>query len=197
MIDPDIKPDRSLLTIMILSLPVGVLGLFLAGVLSTEMSTLDSYCLVAGGNAAYDIYKPAVKPKATDDELIRTTRYGILLSWVLGFGMATAFDQMLGLWVFLASILISSTLIPILLGLYIKDFRRPLAGLISSSAGLLTTVILNIYIMTMGKFDIEEETYIVQWFGIDFIQEFVMYITVPISFIGFFIGYLLDKRIRP
>ncbi len=111
--------------------------------------------------------------------------------------MATAFDQMLGLWVFLASILISSTLIPILLGLYIKDFRRPLAGLISSSSGLLTTVILNIYIMTMGKFDIEEETYIVQWFGIDFIQEFVMYITVPISFIGFFIGYVLDKRIRP
>ena len=161
------------------------------------MSTLDSYCLVAGGNAAYDIYKPAIKPTATDDELIQTTRYGILLSWVLGFGMATAFDQMLGLWVFLASILISSTLIPILLGLYIKDFRRPLAGLISSSSGLLTTVILNIYIMTMGKFDIEEETYIVQWFGIDFIQEFVMYITVPISFIGFFIGYVLDKRIRP
>ena len=51
--------------------------------------------------------------------------------------------------------------------------------------------------MTTGTFDIEEETYIVQWFGIDFLQEFVMYITVPISFIGFFIGYILDKRIRP
>ena len=173
------------------------MGLFLAGVLSTEMSTLDSYCLVAGGNAAYDIYKPALKPKATDDELIRTTRYGILLSWVLGFGMATAFDQMLGLWVFLASILISSTLIPILLGLYVKDFRTPLAGFISSGAGLLSTVMLNIYIMTTGTFDIEEETYIVQWFGIDFLQEFVMYITVPISFMGFFLGYVLDKRIRP
>ena len=197
LLPADVAPDAALLTVVVAALPVGLVGLFLAGVLSTEMSTLDSYCLVAGGNVAYDIYKPAIKPTATDDELIRTTRYGILLSWVLGFGMATAFDQMLGLWVFLASILISSTLIPILLGLYIKDFRRPLAGLISSSAGLLTTVILNIYIMTMGKFDIEEETYIVQWFGIDFIQEFVMYITVPISFIGFFIGYLLDKRIRP
>ena len=86
---------------------------------------------------------------------------------------------------------------PKLLIIFEAEFQGPLAGLISSSAGLLTTVILNIYIMTMGKFDIEEETYIVQWFGIDFIQEFVMYITVPISFIGFFIGYLLDKRIKP
>ena len=194
LIDPDIKPDRSLLTIMILSLPVGVLGLFLAGVLSTEMSTLDSYCLVAGGNIAYDIYKPAIKPDATDVELIKTTRYGILLSWVLGFGVAVIFKQMLGLWVFLASILISSTLVPILLGLYINNFRKPLAGFISSISGLISTVVLNIYIMVAGNFDESEETYIVEWFGIDFLQEFVMYITVPISIIGFFIGILIHKR---
>ncbi len=194
LIDPDIKPDRSLLTIMILSLPVGVLGLFLAGVLSTEMSTLDSYCLVAGGNIAYDIYKPAIKPDATDVELIKTTRYGILLSWVLGFGIAVIFKQMLGLWVFLASILISSTLVPILLGLYINNFRKPLAGFISSISGLISTVVLNIYIMVAGNFDESEETYIVEWFGIDFLQEFVMYITVPISIIGFFIGILIHKR---
>ena len=194
LIDPDIKPDRSLLTIMILSLPIGVLGLFLAGVLSTEMSTLDSYCLVAGGNIAYDIYKPAIKPDATDAELIKTTRYGILLSWVLGFGVAVIFKQMLGLWVFLASILISSTLVPILLGLYINNFRKPLAGFISSISGLISTVVLNIYIMVAGNFDESEETYIVEWFGIDFLQEFVMYITVPISIIGFFIGILIHKR---
>jgi len=71
--------------------------------------------------------------------------------------------------------------------------RKPLAGFLSAGAGLFSTVILNIYIMTMGKFDVSEETYVIQWFGIDFLQEFVMYITVPISFIGFFIGLLLQK----
>ncbi|MCS5645111.1 MAG: sodium:solute symporter family protein, partial [Candidatus Marinimicrobia bacterium] len=124
----DVAPDAALLTIMVAALPAGALGLFLAGVLSTEMSTLDSYCLVAGGNVAYDIYKPAFKPSATDQELIKTTRQGILLSWVLGFAMAISFDQMLGLWVFLASILISSVLAPILLGMYVPKFRKPLAG---------------------------------------------------------------------
>ena len=192
----DVAPDAALLTIMVAALPAGALGLFLAGVLSTEMSTLDSYCLVAGGNVAYDIYKPAFKPSATDQELIKTTRQGILLSWALGFAMAISFDQMLGLWVFLASILISSVLAPILLGMYVPKFRKPLAGFLSAGLGLVSTVILNIYIMTNGVFDLEEETYIIHWFGIDFLQEFVMYITVPISLIGFFVGLIFDKGDR-
>ncbi len=192
----DVAPDAALLTIMVAALPAGALGLFLAGVLATEMSTLDSYCLVAGGNVAYDIYKPAFKPSATDQELIKTTRHGILLSWVLGFAMAISFDQMLGLWVFMASILISSVLAPILLGMYVPKFRKPLAGFLSAGLGLVSTVILNIYIMTNGVFDLEEETYIIHWFGIDFLQEFVMYITVPISLIGFFVGLIFDKGDR-
>ena len=192
----DVAPDAALLTIMVAALPAGALGLFLAGVLSTEMSTLDSYCLVAGGNVAYDIYKPAFKPSATDQELIKTTRHGILLSWVLGFAMAISFDQMLGLWVFMASILISSVLAPILLGMYVPKFRKPLAGFLSAGLGLVSTVILNIYIMTNGVFDLEEETYVIHWFGIDFLQEFVMYITVPISLIGFFVGVIFDKGDR-
>ena len=196
IIDPGVAPDAALLTIMVAALPVGALGLFMAGVLSTEMSTLDSYCLVAGGNVAYDIYKPAFKPDATDDELIRTTRYGILLSWLLGFAMAVSFEQMLGLWVFMASILISSTMTPILLGIYVPSFRKPLAGFLSAGLGLLSTLILNIYIMMTGTFNTVEETYIVQWFGIDFLQEFVMYITVPISFMGFFIGLVMDRGDR-
>ena len=195
LLPADVAPDAALLTVVVAALPAGVVGLFIAGVLSTEMSTLDSYCLVAGGNVSYDIYKPVIKPDATDVDLIKTTRYGILLSWVLGFGMAVMFEQMLGLWVFLASILISSTLAPILLGLFIKNFRKPLAGFISASSGLISTIILNIYIMTMGTFDVAEETYIVQWFGIEFLQEFVMYITVPISIAGFFMGILIHKRI--
>ena len=192
----DLAPDAALLTVMVAALPAGALGLFMAGVLSTEMSTLDSYCLVAGGNVAYDIYRPAIKPDATDEELIKKTRYGILLSWILGLAMAVSFDQMLGLWVFMASILISSVMVPILLGLFIPRFRKALAGFLSAGLGLASTVILNIYIMMTGTFDVLEETYIIQWFGIDFLQEFVMYITVPISLLGFFIGLILDKGDR-
>ena len=50
--------------------------------------------------------------------------------------------------------------------------------------------------MMTGTFHTVEEPYIVQWFGIDFLQEFVMYITVPISIMGFFIGLVMDRGHR-
>ena len=193
IIDPSIEPDAALLTIMVTALPAGVLGLFLAGVLATEMSTLDSYCLVAGGNVAYDVYRPLAKKEVPDTQLIRTTRYGIVLSWVLGFGMAIAFEQMLGLWVFMASILISSVTVPIIFGLYVKNFRKPMAGLLSAGLGLLSTIILNVLVMSRGVFLGEEETYVLQLGRWEIMQEYIMYFTVPISLMGFFIGLLIDK----
>ena len=189
----DVDSNAALLTIMVAALPVGALGLFLAGVIATEMSTLDSYCLVAGGNISYDIYKPAFKPNASDAELIKATRIGIGISWVLGFLMAISFEQMLGLWVLLASVLISSVMTPILLGLYYPSLRKRLAGILSSSFGLSSTLILNIYIMVNGVFDPIEETYIYQFGNWEILQEYIMYFTVPFSFFGFFLGILIEK----
>jgi len=163
-------------------------------VIATEMSTLDSYCLVAGGNIAYDIYKPAFKPKASDAELIKTTRIGICVSWILGFLIAIAFEQMLGLWVLLASVLISSVMVPILIGLYFPVLRKKMAGTLSSSFGLLSTLILNIYIMIYGTFDPSEETYILSYGNWEILQEYVMYFTVPFSFFGFWLGILIEKN---
>ena len=42
LLPPDVAPDAALLTVVVAALPAGLVGLFLAGVLSTEMSTLDS-----------------------------------------------------------------------------------------------------------------------------------------------------------
>jgi SSS family solute:Na+ symporter len=192
----DVDSNAALLTIMVAALPAGALGLFLAGVIATEMSTLDSYCLVAGGNISYDIYKPAFNPNASDIELIKTTRIGIGVSWILGFLMAIAFEQMLGLWVLLASILISSVMVPILLGLYYSSLRKRLAGILSSSFGLSSTLILNIYIMVQGTFDPVEETYILHFGSWEILQEYVMYFTVPFSFFGFLLGILIEKYNR-
>ena len=87
-------------------------------------------------------------------------------------------------------------MVPILLGLFVPSFRRPLAGLLSSGVGLISTVSLNIIIMTTGTFDPVEETYIVQWFGMDFLQEFIMYITVPLSLAAFIGGLIMDRGKR-
>ena len=45
----DLHSNDALLSGVILALPAGMVGIFLAGVLATAMSTMDSYCLVVGG----------------------------------------------------------------------------------------------------------------------------------------------------
>ena len=83
---------------------------------------------------------------------------------------------------------------PILIGLYYTSLRKRLAGILSSSFGLLSTLILNVYIMVQGTFDISEETYILHIGGWEIIQEYIMYFTVPFSFFGFWLGLLIEKR---
>ncbi len=199
--DAEVAADHALILIMTGVLPVGLLGFFLAGVLATEMSTLDSYCLVAGGNFAYDVYRPAVKPEASDLELVRMTRIGVVLSWVVGLGMALAFQQMLGLWVFVASLLISTALVPVLLGLYVPAWRRPLAGLLSSVLGLVSVVAVNAVIVFAGRYVEAEETYVLT-LSIggeprEILQEHAMLFSVPVSLLGFALGLVLDRGRRP
>jgi SSS family solute:Na+ symporter len=200
-IDPGVAPDAALLAMMAVALPAGVMGFFVAGVLATEMSTLDSYCLVAGGNVAYDLYRPLVSPRANDAELIRMTRIGVGLSWILGLGMAVSFDQMLGLWVFMASILMSTVLVPVLIGLYVPSWRRPRAGLLASLLGLVSTLLANGLIMLAGEYIEEEETFVlsleVAGSSLSILQEYAMFFTVPVSALGFAIGLILDRSRRP
>ena len=47
--------------------------------------------------------------------------------------------------------------------------------------------------MVQGTFDIAEETYILHFGGLEIMQEYVMYFTVPFSFFGFWLGILIEK----
>jgi SSS family solute:Na+ symporter len=196
LIPADVHPNSALLEIAVATVPVGVLGLFLAGVLSTSMSTVDSYCLVAGGNISYDLYRPIFKPKATDKELIKATRVGILLSWAAGFMLAFYFDRMLAIWVFVASMLTSTVLVPILLGLYVKKWRRPLAGLASALTGLVSAIL---FYVIMGLFGVVEDgtrVLYLDWGGTTYqvLEEYAMFITLPLSGAAFAIGLAFSRK---
>jgi len=196
-LDPGIAGDHSVGHLLVAVLPAGLLGLFIAGVLAAQMSTMDSYCLVAGGCLCYDLYRPILNRQASEATLVRGTRLGILVAWGAGFAMASSFGQLLGLWVFMASFLISTTLAPILLGLYRPQWRRPLAGFLASLLGLSTVVLANAAIVLAGHYSDEQATYVLElrWLERDWtlIQEYIMFLSVPLSFLGFFIGLALDR----
>ncbi|MCP3996224.1 MAG: hypothetical protein GY722_14360, partial [bacterium] len=197
----DLHSNDALLTAIIHALPVGLVGVFLAGVLATAMSTMDSYSLVAGANLAYDIYRPLRNPGATDRELIRHTKIGVVIAWVVGFALAFVFDHLMALWVFMATGLTSVALVPIMMGLFFKGRKTPLAGTLSCATGLMATILFYLGIAWLGAPDETYGTYIwsfqVAGVSLDVWQEYALYFTLPMSFLGFLVGNLIGKDFRP
>jgi len=197
----DLHPNDALLTAVMYALPAGIAGLFLAGVLATAMSTIDSYSLVAGANLSYDLYRPLAKNRVSDRELVRMTKLGIVLSWTLGYVLAYAFDKLMALWVFQATALTSTVLVPIFACLFWKGKKTPTACLLSYVLGLASVIA---FYFTIERLGVPNEIYgthiwSFSFWGSDFEiwQEYSLFFTLPISILGFLIGNCFGSNYVP
>lgn len=200
MLPADTHPNEALLRVVVWALPAGLTGLFLAGVLAAEMSTIDSYCLVAGGNVVYDIYRPLAHPRATSDELSRLTKWGILLSWGLGFVLAFMFGRLLALWVFMSTILTSTVFVPIMAGLFWPRPKKSLAGLLAGAVGLAGALAFYALVRHWGVWNEDYETWIwrpaIGAGAIEIWQEYALLFSLPASFAGFLAGQALGRDVH-
>ena len=197
MISPIVHQNDALLTVVTLALPIGLTGIFLAGVLATSMSTIDSYTLVAGGNLVYDFYRPVFKPHASDRELVRLTKLCIVVSWLMGYILAFSFDRLMSLWVFTASFLMSTVMVPILMALYSKRRKTPLAGVLSCSFGLVGVIAFYLLLYRFGVQNTTYDTYILDFsigdVPVSLWQEYSVFFTLPLSFLGYLIGNRIGR----
>jgi len=201
LIPGDVHSNDALLIAVTMALPVGVTGIFLAGVLATAMSTIDSYTLVSGSNLVYDLYRPLRNPGASDRQLVRLTKYGIVLSWVLGYGLAFLFERLMSLWVFMATLLTSTVLVPILVALYWKGRRTAASGMWSCAVGLASVAAYYVGIQQLGTADDVYGTYIWTFSlgGTSFSlwQEYALFFSLPMSLLGFLIGNRIGRPLAP
>ncbi|MGH7476781.1 MAG: sodium:solute symporter family protein [Longimicrobiales bacterium] len=151
----DVEPRYALLSVTLEVLPAGLRGLFVAGVLATAMSTIDSYLLIAGGNLAYDLYRPLYRPDMSDAELLRLTRWMMAVATLACVLFALAFRSMVGAWIFMSTMLVAAGVVPVLAGLYSRRPPRAAAGFAASLAGLGVAVGYYILLGVFGRFDPE------------------------------------------
>ena len=165
------------------------------------MSTIDSYSLVAGANVSYDIYRPLWKPNATDADLVKMTRIGVVVSWGLGYMLAFTFERLMALWVFNATLLTSTVLIPIFAALFWKGKKTPAAGFVSCLVGMVSVIGYYVGVQVFGVHNEQWGTYIwtFQVAGIDFSlwQEYSLFFSLPMSLLGFLIGNLFGQPYEP
>ena len=147
---------------------------------------------------AYDLYRPLVKPDISDQELVKLTKRGVVFSWVLGFMLAFMFDRLMALWVFTASALTATVFVPIMIGLYWKGRKTPLAGILSCGIGLVSVIIYYITVLNFGERNDTYGTYIWSFdlggVSVSLWQEYGLVFSLPMSFAGFLIGNWVGRE---
>ena len=193
-----VHPNDAFLIAVTYALPIGLSGIFLAGVLATAMSTIDGYTLVAGSNISYDIYRPLVKPDATDKELVKATKISIVIAWTIGYLVAFQFERIMALLIFVTTVILSTVFVPLLMALFYKGKKTSLAGLLSCSFGLVSVFVYYIGLAKIGIYNETWGTYIWTFslFGQEFSvwQEYSLFFCLPLSLLGFFIGNLFGIK---
>ncbi len=143
-------------------LPVGLKGLFAAGLLATAMSTIDTYLLISASNLVYDIWHPLRGRRLDDAALVRWTRVTMLVSTVANIGVCLYFRNVERLWIFITAILICTSLVPVLAAFYWPRVKRR-AGLWASATGLALVLVYYAWVDLMGEWVEEEAAYV--WSG--------------------------------
>ncbi|MGH7277627.1 MAG: sodium:solute symporter family protein, partial [Candidatus Rokuibacteriota bacterium] len=190
----DTPRDQVLLRVVPMFLPVGVSGFFLGGCLATAMSTVDSYFLIAAGNLVYDIYRPLWAPAMDDRALLRHTRVALLLSAAVTILIGLYFERIKEAWNFMATIITSTLLVPMLAALCLPGRRTPLAGTLSTCGGLAAVLIFFALMELFGVRDAELDTRRMVVFGVEVLREYGLFFALPVSALGYVIGAACGRR---
>lgn len=192
---PEVEANEALFAVVGQYLPVGVLGIFVAGVLAAAMSTADSYFLVAGGVIGFDIYKTMINPKASGDKVEAMTKIGILISAALSLILAFSFDRIMEVWVFQATIIITVALVPVYFGAFSKKPPKKIAGILSTFTGLVLSLGWYIWSNFFGTWSEESGVYIIQIGNLELWQEYGILIITPLVVFIYLIANALGKKV--
>jgi SSS family solute:Na+ symporter len=194
----ELQGRQALIQIILVSLPVGLKGFFIAGVLSAAMSTVDSYLLLSSGNLIYDIYRPVFRPQMSDAALLQWTRVGIVAALVPCLAIAVYFKRITDAWVFMSTVLTATTLIPIMGALFLPGKRDSHEGLFSSLFGLVSVLLYYGVLTIVGRQEKESFvlTFVLFSHSWDLWREYSLFLALPCSALGFVLGSSLKSRAR-
>jgi Na+/proline symporter len=182
----DLEGRAALLTLCVEMLPMGLRGLMLGGILAAAMSQIDSYSLLASANIVYDIYRPLFDPQASPRRLVLLTRIGVLLVMIAAALVSLLFDRMRDMWQFMASIMASVLVVPVLAALFARP--RPAAGLWGALAGAIGLVVFYTLLFSLGEYSLADETYVLKLGAVELWQDYAVLCALPVSLVGFLLG---------
>ena len=131
---PDATSEHAYLIYSVQLLPHGLRGFFIAGIIATILSTLDSYLFLAGATISYDL-----TPKRFRNHLV-IQQTGIVLVGILSGVVALLFDGNIRVvWKTLGSYSAACLLLPVVLGQLLPNRISDRQFFMSSILGVVVT----------------------------------------------------------
>jgi Na+/proline symporter len=168
------------------------------------MSTADSYFLVAGGVIGVDLYRNIINPKAEDRKVERATKIGMLVSAAISITLAFTFERIMQVWVFQATLIVTTSLVPVYFGAFAKKPQKKAAGAWASGFGLVASVLWYLWFNfsaniwpgspLAGVFNEDLEVFTVTIGNVELWQEYGIIILTPIALIVYLIASVLGKK---
>ncbi len=191
---PEVEPNEALFAVVGQYLPIGVMGIFVAGVLACAMSTADSYFLVAGGVIGVDLYRNIIKPDAEERKVERVTKIGMLVSAAISIALAFFFERIMEVWVFQATLIVTTSLIPVYFGAFSKKPQKKAAGAWAAGFGLIASIGWYIWTNFLGVWSEDWEVYVIRLGNVELWQEYGILIITPIALIIYLIVSAVAKK---
>jgi len=191
LLSADLEGREALMAVCMQTLPLGLRGLFLGGVLAAAMSSTDTYAMLASGNIVYDIYRPLRRKPLTDRQLLWMTRAGIIIVLLLGSLLSLWFERINDAWLFMSGALASVVLVPALGAIFANP--PPLAGWLSAMSGIIVYAGYHLAVALNGQEDVEMESVVWRVGGFEAWREYAVLFALPASMLGFATGWLLGR----
>lgn len=142
---PNIAPDAVMSTVIKNTLPVGLVGVVYAALISSIMSSGDSILNTAAVIFSRDIYKKFINKDATDKKMLKVSKVGTIVIGVAGVVVAVnaegVFEAMMSLYGYWAPSLVPPLAVAIAFGGALERKISPYAGICGIAVGLIVKVI--------------------------------------------------------
>ncbi|MEI6246049.1 MAG: sodium:solute symporter family protein, partial [Acidobacteriota bacterium] len=136
------NPELALPTVLRQLLPWWLGALLLGAVFSAELSAGDAVLFMLSTSLGKDLYQSVINPSATEDQLLRVTRWTSVLAGIGGTALAMVLPTVVSALTAFYGMLTVVLLTPLVAGLYFK-FPTAFAALVTMSVSVVATVAID------------------------------------------------------
>ena len=136
----DIKSEMVILHVVRFGLPLFVGCLCLAAIVAVIVSTADSFLLVPATNIMRDIYQRFINPDASQKQMVRYSRYVVLLLGLFAFAQVRFFEKILEMAIY-AYTMYGVGITPAVMAAFFWKRATAAGGVSSIASGMTVTIV--------------------------------------------------------